>query len=226
MDFYMKWSSMLNNDIECKKFINKFLNKEPETLDVFHSGTKDELAFACNLLLNIPIDKFIECIDVDKMCSCDMIFQYSNFEHATINVSKILKYVESPLTFAQIGKLLINAKEDGACRKYGENHSKLAKEMSMVFIDKSYISEVKNTSFGDFSVGLSETTRIELIRRLALRNNFIQKIVYYAKNGFVNYMELVCYILSESTAIRRKSNVKYITYLILKDNDLWNNIVW
>ena len=36
------------------------------------------------------------------------------------------------MTFDQIGKDLIGAKKEGACKKYGENHSKLAKELSIV----------------------------------------------------------------------------------------------
>ena len=39
-------------------------------------------------------------------------------------------------------------------------------------------------------------------------------------------MDIELEYLSDSTAERRKSNVKNLVKLILKDNELFNNIVW
>ena len=59
-----------------------------------------------------------------------------------------------------------------------------------------------------------------------MRNDFIQKLIYLSKKGLVNYMDIACETLSESTAKRRKSNVKQLIYLVLENHELLNNIVW
>ena len=204
----------------------KFLTKDSESLEVFNNGTTEELISVCKFLLSLPISNFVYCIDKDIDCTSDMIIQYSNLEHAVIDVAKVLKFKKEPLTFAQLGKIIIHAKEEGACKKYGENHAKVAAELSMVKLERKGAIEVTNTSFGNFSVDLSENDRKELVKRLAIRNEFIQKIIYLAKKGFVNYMKVAELTLSESTALRRKSNNKQVVNLILEDNEIINNIVW
>lgn len=226
MDFYNQWkNSMFDIEVN-KKFTKRFLSKDPESLEVLKKGSTEELVNVCKFLLSIPINNFIYCIETDMECSTDMIIQYSNLNHAVVDVARVLKFNETPLTFSQLGKIIIKAKEDGACKKYGENHAKLAEELSMVQFERKTATEVTNTAFGDFSVSISEEDRTELIKRLAIRNPFIQKIIYHAKKGFTNYMELAMLTLSKSTALRRRANVRQVTYLILKDSELWNNIVW
>ena len=226
MNFYYEWEKSLSNIEENKKYTKRFLNKDPESLEVFNSGSTEDLIFVCKMLLQIPMGNFIYCVDKNVSCTTDMIVQYSNLKNAIIDVPRVLKFSESPMTFTELGKAIIKAKSEGACKKYGENHAKLANELSMVSLEKRSATYVCNTSFGNFSVGLSEEDRIELVKRLIIRNEFIQKIIYLSKKGFVNYNEIACETLSESTATRRKSNVKQLVNLILLDNELSNNIVW
>ena len=96
----------------------------------------------------------------------------------------------------------------------------------MVKLERKSATEVSNTAFGNFSVDLSNNDRNELVKRLAIRNEFIQKLIYLAKKGFVSYMEVAELTLSESTALRRKSNNKQVVNLILEGNEIINNIVW
>ena len=226
MNFYLEWENNLPNIEENKKYTKMFLSKSEDSIKVFNNGSTEELIYVCKFLLNIPISNFIYCIDENKTCSTDMIIQYSNLEHAILDVPRVLKFNNKPLTFAELGKIIINAKEEGACKKYGENHAKLASELSMVILEKKNSTYVSNTSFGNFSVSLSEKDRRELVKRLAIRNEFIQKLIYLAKKGMVYYMDIAMETLSESTAIRRKSNVRQIVNLILNDNELINNIIW
>ena len=226
MNFYLEWENSLYSIEENKKYTKRFLSKDDASLKVFNEGTNDELVTVCKFLLEIPISNFIYCIDEDRKCTTDMIIQYSNLDHALVDVVRVLKFNNNSLTFAELGKIIINAKEEGACKKYGENHAKLASELSMVKLERKSSTIVSNTSFGDFSVGLSDKDRNELVKRLALRNKFIQKLIYLAKKGLVNYMDVAMETLSESTAIRRKSNVRQIVNLILADNELANNIIW
>lgn len=226
MNFYYDWKNSMFDIEKNKKFTKEFLAKTSKSLEVFNNGTKEELISVCRFLLSIPISNFVYCIDKNIECTAEMIIQYSNLEHAIIDVSRVLKFKEKPLTFAQLGKIIVQAKEEGACKKYGENHSKLAAELSLVKLEKKGATEVSNTSLGNFSVDLSDNDRKELVRRLAVRNEFIQKLIYLAKRGFVSYREVAGLTLSESTAIRRKSNVRQVVTLILGDNEILNNIVW
>lgn len=226
MKFYTDWKNCLFDIEKNKNYTKKFLSKAPESLEVFMNGTNEELIEVSKFLLQIPINNFIYCINEDKKCTTDMIVQYSNLEHALIDVSRVLKYNTSSLTFSQLGRILRKAKEEGACKKYGENHAKLAYEFSMVSLERKGAIEVKNTSFGNFSVELSNDDRIELAKRLVIRNEFLQKLIYLAKKGDVEYMEIACETLSKSTALRRKSNNRQLINLVLKDNKLINNIVW
>lgn len=226
MNFYLEWKNNLSSVEENEKFIKKFLSKSEDSNIVFINGTNEELVHVCKFLLDIPIGTFICYIDENKKCSTDMIIQYSNLEHAIVDVARVLKFINKPLTFAELGKIIINAREEGACKKYGENHSKLANELSMVLLERKGSTYVSNTSFGNFSVGLSDKDRIELVKRLVLRNEFIQKLIYLAKRGIVSYMDVAKETLSESTAIRRKSNVRQIITLVLNGNELINNIIW
>lgn len=228
MNFYENWESVIDNDTKNETHICRFLSKDEDSLDVFKKGTIEELVYVCNLLLSIPINTFIECINEEKHYTSDMIFQYSTLEHAIVDVCNVLKFIGDGLTFSELGKIIIKAKEDGACKKYGENHSKLAEEMSMVSLERIGVTKVYLTSFGDFSVCLSSKDRMELIRRLSLRNYFVQDLIFQAKNNYiVSYMDMAQKTLSKSTAIRRKSNVRQIVDLILKDDiELLNKIVW
>ncbi len=226
MNFYDNWRNSMFDIEENKKFTKRFLAKDSESLEVFINGTTEELISVCKFLLNIPITNFIYCIEKDIECSTDMIIQYSNLEHAVVDVAKVLKFKNEPLTFAELGRIIIHAKEEGACKKYGENHSKVAAELSMVKLERKSATEVSNTAFGNFSVDLSNNDRNELVKRLAIRNEFIQKLIYLAKKGFVSYMEVAELTLSESTALRRKSNNKQVVNLILEGNEIINNIVW
>ena len=226
MNFYREWQNSMYDIEKNREYTKRFLNKDIESIEILNCGTVEELIDFCKFLLKIPINNFIFCIDEDRFCSSDMIVQYSNLNHAIIDVSRILKFSDHAMTYTEIGMELIKAKEADACKKYGENHSKLAKELSMVIFEKKHVTKIFNTAFGNFSVDLSKKDRIEIVKRLILRNDFIQKLIYLSKKGLVNYMDIACETLSESTAKRRKSNVKQLIYLVLENHELLNNIVW
>ena len=226
MNFYEQWKQAINNNNDVSKFYYEFLTYSDDSLKIFNNGNNGELVFTCTLLMNLPIESFIDNIGHEEFYNAKDIFQYSNFDHAIIDICSNLMFSDTPLTFCQLGKLIVHARRDGACIKYGENHSKLAEAFSMVSLSKSKVVMVRITNFGKFSVYLSNLDKIEIIKRLAIRNSFIKTIIYNAKKGNANYMELSQKSLSKSTAIRRKSNVKYVVNLILENSCLINNIVW
>ena len=231
MNFYEIWNEVKINNISEQSFLSDFLSfTEPSTF-ILKNGTKSELVTFCNVILDTSIEKLVDSIKfVDaNSINPDIILQFSNFEDGVFEVPRNIKMKGKSLTFNELGKLIMNSKEEGACKKYGENHSKLAYQLSLVNLNREGCFYVSNTSFGDFSVGMSKEDLLNVVRRLLLRNNFIKLIVKMAKEGNCDYSLLAKNYLSDSTAGRRKSNVKYAVNLILKGTkyeSLLKNIVW
>lgn len=225
MGFYSEWLNSINTQ-NAGKYIRSFLSSTPQSLLPLLSGNIDELVCVCKVLLNTPIERFIEEINCDNYFSAENIIQFSNFEHAITSVITLLETEDKDLTFTELGWLIMHSKLEGACKKYGENHSKLAAELSLVTLEKNKSYYVKITSLGKFLNSLDNKEKYEIIKRLSLRNCFIKELIYRAKKQVVLYSDLAMTVLSESTMIRRKSNVKYLVSLILENNELLNNIVW
>lgn len=230
MTFFDLWNETRKNGINQDSFFTDFLSGSEQSLKPLFLGTKDELFCFCNLMLDIPVDEFINYVVNKNFClKPEDIIQFSDFEHAVFDVNRIIKLENKDMTFTEIGKEIMNCKLEGACKKYGENHSKLASQLSLVRVERNGCFFVSNTNFGSYSVSLSKEDKIEIIKRLALRNIFIQKIISDAKNGNCDYQLLAESVLSTSTAIRRKSNVRYLVTLILSHTGneyLLKNIVW
>ena len=226
MDFYKEW----NKDLLNQEFISDFLNKKKYSEEVFLSGSDDEIVFAYNVLTKIGIESIINYIDEKEIKEIDptMIFQFSNFEAGTKDICRILFSEKKALTFDEIGEKMLGERSKLAEKKYGENHSKLAGQLSLVTISVSRPFTVENSSLGNFCVSLDENCFLNFIKILALRNELVKNLIAKAKKGFVNYRDEVrC--LSESTSIRRRSNVKFLMSFILKNTifeKLLFNIIW
>ena len=225
MGFYSEWLKSIDTQNE-SKYINSFLFSTPQSLEPLLNGNVDELLCACKVLINTPIEEFIKRIDEENYFSAENIVQFSNFDHAISSVTNILEIEDRDLTFTELGRLIMHSKLEGACKKYGENHSKLAAEFSLVTLYKNKSYYVRLTPFGQFMNSLDKEEKIEIIKRLALRNCFVKELVFMAKKQVVLYSDLAMSVLSESTMVRRKSNVKYLVSLILENNEILNNIVW
>lgn len=228
MNFYKDWQNAINDHESNQKFIKEFLNKTKNSKNALINGTKEELIIACKTLISIPISEFILCIDKVPNFTPDSIVQFSNLDNAITQVCRVLNFKKDGMTFCELGKEIIKAVEYGACNKYGENHSKVAEEINMVYFEKTGSIKVYLTQFGKFSINLSSEDRIELMKRLMLRNDFIKTLIYYASNEYVvSYMDIAQKVLSKSTALRRKSNVRQIVNYILEDDkEIMNKIVW
>ena len=85
---------------------------------------------------------------------------------------------------------------------------------------------MKNTALGSFTIGLEKDEKDELVKKLAMRNCFIKSLIFHAKNGVISYNDLAGKVLSESTCVRRKSNVKKLVSLMLEDSELLNSVIW
>lgn len=229
MNFYSKWSYLKTNNLDYKRFINSFLNKEEDSVSIFYCGNESDCIFAIKFLLTLSIDELIENIDKPNEILPEDIMQFSSLENAISSVTKTIKLEGRPLNFIEIGKLIMNSKLDGACKKYGENHSKTAKEMSLVSFSKDGQTFVSNTILGNVSVSLLKEDKLELASKLLTRNPIVKQIIFDAKNGNADYTDITKNLLSPSTQARRKSNIKQVVELILSKSsyrNLLKNIVW
>lgn len=167
-----------------------------------------------NNLINIEYDIFIEYIlnnyDVQYLTSDDVL-QYSDLYDATINIcSKFKINGDSGYRFIEIGKMLENDgidREDGAYRKYGENHSKVGENIGLLQkIDFTYYL----SCLGAVLDLLTDIQQEEIINRLLLRNKLIRRLIYKSIAYSESSYSYECGFLKESTMNRRKANIKKI----------------
>ena len=97
----------------------------------------------------------------------------------------------------------------------------------MVNITDHKPTVVTITNFGKYFAFFDEKEKLKLLKILGLRDPLIQNLIIKAKQGIVYYTD-ECNCLSESTKIRRRSNVKKLLGLILEevDTSIMNNIIW
>ena len=175
-----------------------------------------------NNLLDIPLSVFIEFVlknyKVPYLEASDVL-QYSNFDDCTVNICKVFKDAgDKGFNALDAGKLLENdgvERKNGAYLKYGENHSKAATQLGLLCsLSNKFFLSCLGFVLNDYE---PEKQKM-LITRLILRNKLVQRLVYKAiKNGESSYLYETGF-LSETTRIRRKSNVrKVIEYLCSSD---------
>lgn len=143
--------------------------------------------------------------------------QFSNFDDGTIKLLKILRQSGDfgPI-FDEVGRFLTgNGKKTGAYKKYGENHSKLAELLDLVYIDKSERSrQVYLSCLGREIEMMCEKEVMSVFAKLAIRIPIVIEIIKSATYGKVSVDQILSKYLAETTVIRRRTNVKYIVNLI------------
>lgn len=169
----------------------------------------------------IPIEKILEYIiqmDNVDITSKD-VFQFSKFEDATINVCIKMQNLDNPgMNHLEVGKLLLNdmkERKDGAYVKYGENHAKTGTSLGL-------LQELCRTYFlsciGVIYTQLSDEQRECLLIRLILRNSFFSEVIRQMQDGRVS-MRHFLHMLSNSTYIRRRSNIKKIIQILCNSKE-------
>lgn len=228
MDFYEEWYECLLSGEDDTDYLEAFLKKKKYTTTTFLKGNNEQISNMCKLLINYDIEKVIEVIDKKYITKLDpsKIIQFSNFENGTLNIVKLL-YIKKEMEYTAIGRELIQSVEEGAAKKYGENHSKLARDFNLVEITNTRPAKVKNTRFGDCFVFFEKSEQDKLLKILGIRDPLILNIIAKLKEEIVYYVD-ECQCLSESTAIRRRSNVKKLFEFIFEDskNQIKSNIMW
>jgi hypothetical protein len=219
MFFYDEWITKKNTTDE-NRFILSFLSSDDETTCVFHEGTQAELGTAISVITSVPMETFIQCIDQMELSSevkSIDVPQFSSFGAATNRLPEILEFSPEGLSFAEIGYQLVKSPNDSAGTKYGENHAKLAEMLDLVKIHNRP-SKVTSTKLGKYLLGFKPEEKVELLKRLLLRQFLIKKLIHDAGEGNVEYISEVR-LLSKSTAARRGRNVRMLLDYILEGTD-------
>lgn len=228
MSFYEDWKNCIENNDNDLDYREAFLKKKDFTRRVLKNGNNKQIECFCKLLIYYDIQRLIDTIDDSfyNQLTPSMIMQYSNLQHGTSKLIEVL-YNKDGLSYPDIGKTLVGSSELYAATKYGENHSKLAREFDLVSITSHKPSFVRITSFGKCFAFFDTAEQIELIKKLTLRDPLIQNLIIKGKKGIVYYYD-ECSCLSDSTKIRRRRNVRRLFELIFQgiDNSIINNVIW
>ena len=179
-----------------KKTIIEWLNKTIVSLGF------DEIL---TMLINL---KYKPCIEVSE------IPQFSDLNQVIYDLPSLLK--DQILSFDAIGELLDNGKKKSALaqKKYGENHSKLAAQLDLAVIStENHQSSVLLSEFCEGYLDLSNKEKKAISARLMFRIPIIQQIFIDAASR-VTDIDPYLKCLSETTKIRRKSNVASIIRFI------------
>lgn len=221
MGFFKTWSDMSVIGIDDEAAIESFLYSSDASLKALECGEESELQAAYSVLNNTSIDKFFAVIEKERdeqpLTPADVPC-FSNLENGIIRLNELLEFEPNGLSFVDAGFQLMNSVKPGARTKYGENHSKLAAIMSLVTITNTRPALVKPTSWGTFLTRYDISAKRGVLQKLALRDACVRAVVSSAFKGTTCYREIVS-ILSASTALRRRSNVKCLVEFVLEGTE-------
>ena len=177
--------------------INILINLMCETIINEMKSTKTEEIF-----------ELIKNNDINEANSWN-IPQFSSFNNGTIFLIKKLRMGGNyGPTFKEIGEQFLGqGKKKGAYVKYGENHAKLGQLYDLVYIKKDGVSRVYLSTLGKMLESLEINEQKKLLSKFSFKIPIIQQCVKYDILNPDEVMELLMKYLSESTALRRKSNV-------------------
>jgi hypothetical protein len=231
MNFYTVWHDAMILGINDNSIIYDFLNKTEISKSTLEIGEVQDQTNVYATLGMVPLEHLFEIvatIDSDMAFTPADIPCFSTFENGANRMTELLEFAPDGLSFSEIGYQLIKASHIGAQTKYGENHAKLAQMMSLVSITNTRPAIVNSTPWGRFLLKYTLEDKCDVLKKLLLRNAFIQKLIAEAFNGFVSYRN-ISQCLSDSTSYRRRTSVKILVEYILKDTNkelCLNNIEW
>ena len=200
-----------------EKFFSKQYEEKINKDILFYNFPQEEVRGYVEQVIAEPLPRFLAYMDKlserVKIESGD-IFQFSDLDDGTTVFCEKMSRTDNPgMKFIDIGRLLLDDgkdRKDGALVKYGENHAKTAEMLGLSFeLCKTYYL----SGIGYIYVELSKEQQDRFLTRLVLRNKLITRLYQATKNGNVNMREFM-YMLSDSTYVRRKSNVKKIINIL------------
>lgn len=142
--------------------------------------------------------------------------QFSQFHDGIHNILKVLRQAgDYGPTYNEVGKYLTErGKQDGAYKKYGENHSKLAALLDLTYLERNGTIQVYLTLLGKELEKLTVQQAEAIAAKLAIKIPVITEILKRAMVGRVAIVDVLKEYLSDTTARRRESNVRNIIKII------------
>lgn len=206
--------------------VDKFFSKEYEekiNKDIlFYTFPQEEVQVYVEQVIAEPLPRFLSYMD--KMSERTRIesgdvFQFSDLDDGTTVFCEKMKRTDNPgMKFIDIGRLLLDdgkERKEGALIKYGENHVKTAEMLGLSFeLCKTYYL----SGIGYIYAELSEEKQQRFLTRLVLRNKLVTRLYQASKNGNINMREFL-YMLSDSTYLRRRSNIKSVLNVLIKSEE-------
>lgn len=221
-NFYSAWSSTRNSGCCDRTFVVDFLRSTEESLTPLLKGGAFELTTVFNTISKVQLEDILNVLKTEEFAhelTPSDIPCFSNFDMGAHRLNELLMFEPGGLSFSDAGYQLMNSIQDGARKKYGENHSKLAAIMSLVNISYTHRTAlVTATPWGQYLTNYSLSQKRDVLQKLLLRDPCIQTIVKTALLGPADYRNVV-YFLAKTTAIRRRSNVKYLVEYVLTGGD-------
>lgn len=143
----------------------------------------------------------------DEFVTPDNIPQFSSLQDVD-KIADILSQAEDFVDYSDLGVYLQpnGFRKDGANKKYGENHGKLASLMDLATIEKKSRFGCRRTEFSSRFSACDPSDKSRLFALLAMRIPVIQQILRAADKGTVSVIEHLV-VLSESTQKRRLPNI-------------------
>ena len=106
-------------------------------------------------------------------------------------------------------------RKDMAYIKYGENHLKTAEALGLLYeLTRTYFLSCIGTVY----ISLCEEDQKRLLTRLFLRNKLISRLIKVTNTSNIDARQFL-YMLSDSTYIRRKSNLKCILHFLQESTE-------
>ena len=227
MNFFGEWEQNLENI----KYFHAFLAEKEYVTQILKYGSAMEEEQAFHVLQRIPLERFIDCIC--RLCPKHEFNKsdvpiFSNFERAAIRVPELLEFAEDGLTFDELGYQLMQCEKEAAKKKYGENQGKLAELCGVAEVSNQRPRIVRLTAFGKYAIPLSYEYKVSVLKKMILRNAYLQCLIKEASKNHVNYSDTVT-CLAPSNRDRRRSNVNHLMEFILKGSRreyILQNIDW
>lgn len=236
MSFYEDWSL----DIANKKYLLEYLGKSDASRDDFRNGSEATVKKACELLRNIPMERFIDSIKelpTDRLPDTEEIPQCGTLEKAICEVPQALVFFPQGLLCAELG-LRLGANNGGdAPRKSGEGNGKLADAMDIAIRMKMPTDSksglkygYKISSLGRYLLRFNNiNSKMDIIARLLIREYVAQVLIVHAMDGYASYEEAVSSLKSPATRMRRRQNVRRVISFIdtqITDRSFCDEIDW
>ena len=200
------------DEILVEFFSKKYEEKINKNI-LFYTFPEDEVRNYVERLIQVPVEKYVDYIvekqEKEQILSKD-VFQFSSFDDATVRICEKLKEIDNPgVKFLEAGKLLLDdgkERKDGAYVKYGENHLKASQMLGLSFelCGTYYLSGI-----GYIFEMMTADEQQDMLVRLILRSKLVERLIQASQNGKVDLRSFL-YMLSDTTYIRRSSNIKRV----------------